>query len=306
MSVCIQIYIVRILFFKGHQKKKDFRIDTKALDKIKCFSHKKINPVRKPNRDRRFCIFLSTVYKLSFLPNIFEEILINMSNVVDGDEIRTSADLTGADFQAKLAKTRNDVKLMKAKEASGKTLTAAQKKKKDAMANIDVTAHKVSCQVLESQLEKVYKCPGAGGILTNGLTDSQVAMGQAEFGPNALTPPPETPEWLKCLETQKGFFNLLLWAGSILCFISYGIDNSAPDNLYLGIVLAFVVIATGVFEYFQEKSSSGLMKKFANMQPPQVTVKRNGVETAIPAAQLTHVSSSALIHIIALVARFDV
>jgi magnesium-transporting ATPase (P-type) len=115
-----------------------------------------------------------------------------------------------------------------------------------------------------------------------------VEKGHVEFGLNQLTPPPQKPEWLKCLETQKGFFNLLLWAGSILCFISFAIDNSAPDNLYLGIVLAFVVTATGIFEYFQEKSSSDLMKKFANMQPPQVIVIRGGVETKVPAAQLTH------------------
>jgi hypothetical protein len=32
------------------------------------------------------------------------------------------------------------------------------------------------------------------------------------------------------------------------------------------------------------------MKKFANMQPPQVIVIRGGVETKVPAVQLTHVS----------------
>jgi len=147
----------------------------------------------------------------------------------------------------------------------------------------------MSHDALEAKIEKQYGCEGAG-FKAKGLTDAQVVQGQTMFGLNQLTPPPEKSECVKCLETQKGFFNILLWAGSILCFISYGIDSSAPDNLYLGIVLAFVVIATGVFEYFQEKSSSDLMKKFANMQPPQVTVTRNGESTQIPAAQLTHVS----------------
>jgi len=145
----------------------------------------------------------------------------------------------------------------------------------------------MSHDALEAKIEKQYGCEGAG-FKAKGLTDAQVVQGQTMFGLNQLTPPPEKSECVKCLETQKGFFNILLWAGSILCFISYGIDSSAPDNLYLGIVLAFVVIATGVFEYFQEKSSSDLMKKFANMQPPQVTVTRNGESTQIPAAQLTH------------------
>ena len=212
-----------------------------------------------------------------------------MSNVKDGDEVRTSADMTGAALQAKLATIRKDNAQLTAKEGTGKVLTAAEKKKKDALANIEVTAHKMSHDALEAKIEAQYGCPGAG-FKAKGLTDAQVVQGQTMFGLNQLTPPPEKSECVKCLETQKGFFNILLWAGSILCFISYGIDSSAPDNLYLGIVLAFVVIATGVFEYFQEKSSSDLMKKFANMQPPQVTVTRNGESTQIPAAQLTHVS----------------
>lgn len=40
----------------------------------------------------------------------------------------------------------------------------------------------------------------------------------------------------------SGLFNLLLWAGSALCFIAYGIDPlKDATNLYLGIVLAVVV-----------------------------------------------------------------
>lgn len=43
---------------------------------------------------------------------------------------------------------------------------------------------------------------------------------------------------------------MLLWIGAILCFIAYSIQAStveepADDNLFLGIVLAAVVIVTG-------------------------------------------------------------
>lgn len=69
-------------------------------------------------------------------------------------------------------------------------------------------------------------------------------------GPNALTPPKTTPEWVKFCKNLFGGFALLLWIGAILCFIAYGIQAStveepADDNLYLGIVLAAVVIVTG-------------------------------------------------------------
>ena len=66
-----------------------------------------------------------------------------------------------------------------------------------------------------------------------GLTTKQAARKTEEEGDNSLTPPVETPEWLKLLETQKGFFNILLWAGAILCFIGYALQQSV-DNLYLG------------------------------------------------------------------------
>ena len=52
-----------------------------------------------------------------------------------------------------------------------------------------------------------------------------------EFGPNELTPPKEDPEWYKLLKCVfGGFFNQLLWAGGILCFIAYGVDPSKPKD----------------------------------------------------------------------------
>lgn len=78
-------------------------------------------------------------------------------------------------------------------------------------------------------------------------------------GPNALTPPKQTPEWVKFCKNLFGGFALLLWIGAILCFIAYSIQAStveepADDNLYLGIVLSAVVIVTGIFSYYQVRS----------------------------------------------------
>ena len=54
-----------------------------------------------------------------------------------------------------------------------------------------------------------------------GLTTAAHQAEQDLNGYNELTPPPQKPEWLKLLETQTGFFSLLLWFGGILCFIGY-------------------------------------------------------------------------------------
>jgi magnesium-transporting ATPase (P-type) len=75
--------------------------------------------------------------------------------------------------------------------------------------------------------------------LDKGLTTAKAAEFLAKYGPNELTPPKHDPWWLRLIKSVfGGFFNILLWLGSVLCFIAYGIDNSdVPDqtNLYLGV-----------------------------------------------------------------------
>merc|ERR1712038_2163849 len=115
---------------------------------------------------------------------------------------------------------------------------------------------------------------------------------QEKYGPNALTPPPTTPEWVKFLQCLFGDFALLLWLGAILCFIAYSIQAQAyeeppDDNLYLGVVLTAVVVVTGVFSYYQESKSSKIMEGFANLVPQYALAIRNGEKTNIKAEELT-------------------
>lgn len=49
-------------------------------------------------------------------------------------------------------------------------------------------------------------------------------------GPNALTPPPTTPEWVKFCKQLFSGFAMLLWIGAILCFITYGIKVSQQEE----------------------------------------------------------------------------
>lgn len=89
-----------------------------------------------------------------------------------------------------------------------------------------------------------------------GLSHAKAKENLERDGPNALTPPKQTPEWVKFCKNLFGGFALLLWIGAVLCFVAYSIQAStseepAEDNLYLGIVLAAVVIVTGIFSYYQ-------------------------------------------------------
>ncbi|XP_069976691.1 sodium/potassium-transporting ATPase subunit alpha isoform X4 [Penaeus vannamei] len=124
-----------------------------------------------------------------------------------------------------------------------------------------------------------------------GLSQSEAKRRIERDGPNALTPPKQTPEWVKFCKNLFGGFSLLLWIGAILCFIAYSIETAAEeepnkDNLYLGIVLTAVVIITGVFSYYQESKSSRIMESFKNMVPQYAIVLRDGEKQNVQAEEL--------------------
>ena len=54
-----------------------------------------------------------------------------------------------------------------------------------------------------------------------GLSEAQAAEKLSRDGPNAITPPKQTPEIVKFLIQMFGGFSGLLWIGAILCFFAY-------------------------------------------------------------------------------------
>jgi magnesium-transporting ATPase (P-type) len=63
-----------------------------------------------------------------------------------------------------------------------------------------------------------------------GLTHAKAKENLERDGPNALTPPRQTPEWVKFCKNLFGGFALLLWIGAILCFIAYSIQASTVEE----------------------------------------------------------------------------
>ncbi|XP_041127780.1 sodium/potassium-transporting ATPase subunit alpha-1 [Polyodon spathula] len=147
---------------------------------------------------------------------------------------------------------------------------------------VDLDDHKLTLD----ELHRKY-----GTDLSRGLTVARAAELLLRNGPNCLTPPPTTPEWVKFCKQMFGGFSMLLWTGAILCFLAYGIqaaldDEPVADNLYLGVVLAAVVIITGCFSYYQEAKSSKIMESFKNMVPQQALVIRDGEKNSINAEEV--------------------
>ncbi|XP_072049011.1 sodium/potassium-transporting ATPase subunit alpha-2-like [Amphiura filiformis] len=158
--------------------------------------------------------------------------------------------------------------------------------KKDKKKDLNELKQELEFDDHKIDLPELYRRTGT--VPSKGLTRQQAQATLDRDGPNSLTPPPTTPEWIKFCQQLFGGFATLLWIGSFLCFFAFGIecatkDEPVKDNLYLGIVLASVVIITGVFSYFQEAKSSKIMESFKNLVPQEALVMRDGQWQSIDA-----------------------
>ncbi|KAK6168491.1 hypothetical protein SNE40_021012 [Patella caerulea] len=164
-----------------------------------------------------------------------------------------------------------------------------KKKKKKGKEDLDDLKQELTMDEHKMPIEELYEKLSSDPNM--GLSVEKAREVLLRDGPNALTPPKTTPEWIKFCKQLFGGFSLLLWIGAILCFIAYSIQASAledppGDNLYLGIVLALVVIVTGCFSYYQEAKSSRIMDSFKNMVPQYAVCIRSGDKLNLKAEEL--------------------
>uniref|UniRef100_A0A8C2A9J2 Sodium/potassium-transporting ATPase subunit alpha n=1 Tax=Cyprinus carpio TaxID=7962 RepID=A0A8C2A9J2_CYPCA len=174
---------------------------------------------------------------------------------------------------------------------SNQTMKLSLKKKSDTFIMLYYIRCSYVCLQDDHKLSLDELSTRYGVDLARGLTHKRALEILARDGPNALTPPPTTPEWVKFCKQLFGGFSILLWIGAVLCFFAYGIqaateDEPVNDNLYLGVVLSAVVIITGCFSYYQEAKSSRIMDSFKNMVPQQALVIREGGKFQINAEQV--------------------
>ncbi|XP_019910600.1 sodium/potassium-transporting ATPase subunit alpha-1 [Esox lucius] len=176
-------------------------------------------------------------------------------------------------------KGKEDYKLAATSDDNGKKKSKKQAKKAKDKMDLEQLKKEVELDDHKLTMEEIHRKYGTE--LTRGLSSTRAREIRLRDGPNALTPPPTTPEWVKFCRQLFGGFCMLLWIGAFLCFIAYIIQVSseqepAGDNLWLGIVLAVVVIITGVFSYYQEAKASNIMDSFKNLVPQQALVIRDG------------------------------
>jgi sodium/potassium-transporting ATPase subunit alpha len=98
-----------------------------------------------------------------------------------------------------------------------------------------------------------------------GLTAGEAEKRLEKYGLNEITPVPQTHWFIKFLLTMIGGFQLMMWGGSALCWVVYGLSGGTDvQTLALAIVLIAVVLVTSIFQSYQVR--------FKHITPPHAVV----------------------------------
>lgn len=125
--------------------------------------------------------------------------------------------------------------------------------------------------------------------LVDGLTEEEATAKNLQLGDNKLTEKKKTPWWIKLVMEMLQPFSCLLWIAAFLCFGLYGFDRhatGATSNIYLAVVLIFIILLTGGITYQQAAKSEALMEGFKNFLPAECVVIRKGNPRLIEAIKL--------------------
>lgn len=121
---------------------------------------------------------------------------------------------------------------------------------------------------------------------TTGLTNERAEHILERDGPNAISPPKVTPEYIRFLKCMCGGFAALLWSCALLCFILYAIDTEDEGTQWFGVIIVGICTISGLFAYYQESKNSKVMDSFSKMVPTYAMVIRDGSRRQIPTEEV--------------------
>ena len=119
----------------------------------------------------------------------------------------------------------------------------------------------------------------------DGLTSTEAQRRLSEHGPNVVQELPREPLWLRFFKELVQFFSLILWAAAGLAFLA---EWSTPGQgmAKIGYAIVAVILASGVFSFWQEYRVERTLTALRKLLPQQVKTLRDGAVTQIPAEQL--------------------
>ncbi len=118
-----------------------------------------------------------------------------------------------------------------------------------------------------------------------GLSSREVAVRQAEYGPNAVARVAAPPLWRRILGGFTHFFAVLLWGAAAIAFAAE-ISQPGLGMATLGWAIVGVVVVNGVFAFAQEYRAERMLAALARLLPALVKVMRDGAVASVPAEEL--------------------
>ena len=115
-------------------------------------------------------------------------------------------------------------------------------------------------------------------LLPSGLSTPEAAARLAADGPNTLPPPARPRAWRRLAGELFHFFALMLWVAGGLALLA-----GMPQ---LGIAIFVVIVVNGVFAFVQEQRAERAAEELQALIPDAVTVRRDGQELRVGAADL--------------------
>ena len=112
----------------------------------------------------------------------------------------------------------------------------------------------------------------------DGLTTEEAQKRIKEYGPNQIEEVKKKPVILKFVANLYQLLALLLWAASILAFLS-----GTPQ---LGFAIIAVIIINAVFSFWQEYKAEKALEALKKILPSQAKVIRDGQEKEVLSAEL--------------------
>jgi Ca2+-transporting ATPase len=111
-----------------------------------------------------------------------------------------------------------------------------------------------------------------------GLSSEEVTRRSDEYGPNELRAAERTPAWRMFVAQFNDF---MIWVLFVAVAIS-AIEGQIPE----AIAITAILLLNGVLGFFQEYRAEQALEALKQMSAPVATVRRDGTERDVPAAQL--------------------
>lgn len=121
---------------------------------------------------------------------------------------------------------------------------------------------------------------------SHGLSSEQAASRLVTHGRNALSQPKEKSAIFRFLAKFLDKFMVMLLIAGVFCHVAFGLQPDEKSNLWLGIALYAVVVATCTVNFFHDRATAKLLDSIQRMLPAATVVIRDGDRRSVDPSEL--------------------